>query len=319
VTPSIAPSDWLRFIDKEYLETFVRDGGSSIKFAVPSDDAVRPELFDGLTRLAQEGGYPVVTISAVDTKIHMADEIFFRTAQQVPWQVISRKFLSKIAAELGYAWPDTGDGSLALRLAEKNQVDPKMLSIDFKKAIANKVLKEGKLSRDFRVAMTHLCLAELSGGQEGETTLQILTDWLTGRNRAVSAVKPYHIFRRIARTNARFFFESMVRWLRAVDYPGLVILLDNQRIMQQRKPEDPGLFYSKAAVMDAYEVLRKFIDDADNLEGFFMVVIPDPGFLEDLARGLNSYAALKHRVIDEVHDRNLVNPLASLARIRAAT
>jgi hypothetical protein len=316
---SIVSSQWLEFIEDEYLETFVRDGGSSIKFAVPLDNALCPELFDGLTRLAQQGGYPVININAADTRIHMADEIFFRTAEQVPWPVISRRFLAKLAADLGYAWTGDAAGPLYLRLAEKNQVDPKMLSIDFKKAIATKVLKEGKLSRDFRVAMTHLCMAELSGGQEGETTVKILTDWLTGRNRAVSAVKPYHIFRKIARTTARFFFESMVRWLRAVDYPGLVILLDSRRIVQPRNPEEPGLFYSKAAVMDAYEVLRQFIDGAENLEGFFMVVVPDSSFLEDLGRGISSYAALKNRVIDEVHDRNLVNPLASLARIAAAT
>ena len=31
---TIALKDWFRFIDKEYLSTYVRDGGSSVKFAV---------------------------------------------------------------------------------------------------------------------------------------------------------------------------------------------------------------------------------------------------------------------------------------------
>jgi hypothetical protein len=88
--------------------------------------------------------------------------------------------------------------------------------------------------------------------------------------------------------------------------------------MQARKSEDLSLFYSKAAVMDAYEVLRQFIDTADNFEGFFMVTVPDLSFLEDLHRGVSSYAALKFRVYDEIRDRNLVNPMVSLARIATA-
>ncbi|HTX39008.1 MAG TPA: BREX system ATP-binding domain-containing protein [Bryobacteraceae bacterium] len=314
----IGPSGWLTFIDQEYLRTFVRQGGSAVKFAVPLDDAWRLEIFDGLTRMAGEAGYLVAKIDAAQTKVHMADEIFFRTAEQVPWQTLSRRFVAKLAADSGYVWAEDGEDPLYLRLADRNQVDPQMLLLDLKKEIGNKVFRQRRLSRDFRVAMTHLCIAELSGGQDGATTVGILTDWLTGRNKAASAVKPYHIFRKINRATARFFFESMVRWLRVAAYPGLVVLLDAQRLMLARNPNDLGLFYSKAAVLDTYEVLRQYIDGADNLEGFFMVVVPDVTFLEDPGRGIGAYEALKFRVFDEIRDRNLVNPMASLARISNA-
>jgi hypothetical protein len=320
VTPSIGFSKWFGFIDQEYLRGFVRDGGSAIKFAVPLGDAFRADILNGLSHLAAQAGYLVVKIDAAETKIHLMDEIFFRTAEQVPWQILSRRFIAKLAADAGYVWTEDGDGPLYARLAGKNQVDPQMLLLDLKKAIGNNVLKEPALSRDFRVAMTQLCAAELSGGQDGLTTVKVLTDWLTGHNRAVSAVKPYHIFRKINRSTARFFFESMVRWTRLNAHPGIVVLLDAQRVMLARKPQDhPGLFYSKAAVLDAYELLRQFIDGADNLEGFFMVVVPDFDFLEDPSRGIGAYEALKFRVFDEIHDRNLANPMASLGRIAAAS
>ena len=319
MTPSIGLSKWFGFIDEEYLRGFVREGGSAIKFAVPLDDAFRAEIFDGLSGLATQAGYTVVNISAAETKIHLMDEIFFRTAEQVPWQTLSRRFIAKLAADAGYVWAEDGDGPMYARLAAKNQVDPQMLLLDLKKAIGNNVLKEPALSRDFRVAMTQLCIAELSGGQDGLTAVKALTDWLTGHNRAVSAVKPYHIYRKINRSTARFFFESMVRWTRLTAYPGIVVLLDAERVMLAHKPEDSGLFYSKAAVLDAYELLRQFIDGMDNMEGFFMVVVPDFDFLEDHSRGIGAYEALKFRVFDEIHDRNLVNPMASLGRITAAS
>jgi len=319
VTASIQPSEWLRFIEQEYLAGFIRDGGSVVKFAVPLEDRLRAGLFSGLESIGQRGGYLVVGISAADTKVHMIDEVFFRVAQQVPWHDLSHKVIAALAAESGYTWVDNADGPLYHRLAEENQVDPEMLLLDLKKAIWSKVFKQPDLSRDFRVAMTHLCIAELSGGPEGATTIELLTDWLTGRNRAVSAVKPYQIFRKINRATARFCFESMAHWVRLAGYPGLVILLDAERVMLSQNPHDEGIFYSKAAVLDAYEVLRQFIDGLDRLEGCFLAVIPDFAFLEDHARGIGAYQALKHRVLDEIRDRTLVNPMASLARISAAT
>jgi hypothetical protein len=317
VIASIQPAEWLRHIGKEYLDTFIRDGGAAIKFAVPMDNALRPDLFEGLAAIGDQAGYLVVKINATETKVHMVDEIFFRIAEQIPWPILSRRVIAKLAAESGYSWVDSVDGPLYRDLADENHIDSQLLLLDLKKAIGNKVFKQNNLSKDFRVAMTHLCIAELSGGQDGATTIKALTDWLTGRNKAVSAVKPFQIFRKINRATARFFFESLVHWVRIAGYPGIVILLDAQRVMVARNPHDYGLFYSKAAVLDTYELLRQFIDATDQLDGCFITVVPDIAFLEDHSRGIGAYEALKFRVFDEIRDKHLVNPMASLARISA--
>jgi hypothetical protein len=323
VIASIQPADWLRFIDHEYLAGFIRDGGSAIKFAVPLEEELRAGLLDGLGGIGERAGYLVVKVSAAETRVHMMDEIFFRAAQQVPWRISCRTVVARFAVESGYKSQvplPAGDDDTPFfqRLGEANHVDPEMLLLDLKTAIWNKVFKLRHLSKDFRVAMTHLCMAELSGGPEGATTAKVLSDWLQGYNKTVSAVRPYQIFRRIDRSSARGFFESMVHWLRLAGYPGIVLLLDIQRIMLARNPHDSGVFYSKAAVIDSYEVLREFVDTSDRLEGCFIGVVPDITFLEDHGRGISAYEALKFRVFDEIRDRNLVNPMASLARISAA-
>jgi hypothetical protein len=315
MTASIQPNEWLRFAEEEYLNGFIRDGGAAMKFAVPLDDSVRPELMTGLAGISSQAGYLLIRINAAETRIHMVDEIFFRTAEQVPWHSLSEKVIAKLASECGYSWAATTEGPLYVRLAEKNQVDPQMLLLDLKKAIGNKVFKQRSLSRDFRVAMTHLCIAELAGGPDGDTTITVLTDWLMGHNKAVSAVKPYQIYRKINRATARYFFESLIHWLRFAEYPGVVILLDTQRVMLPRNQTDPGFFYTKATLLDSYEVLRQFIDGADQLEGCFIVVVPHTDFLQDSKRGLAAYEALKFRVFDEIRDKSLVNPMASLVRI----
>ncbi len=318
MTACIDAGEWLGFTQREYLADFIRAGGSAVKFAVPLEDGLRGALMDGIADIGEKAGYLVVKINAAETKVHMADEVFFRAASQVPWNTLSQMVIARLAAESGYSWAKEGEEPLYLRLAAQNGIDPQMLLLDLKKAIGEKVLKQRNLSRDFLVAMAHLCIAELAGGQDGATTIGAITDWLTGRNKAVSAVKPYQIFRKINRATARYFFESTVHWLRFAGYPGMVALMDTHRITLARNPRDQSLFYSKAAVLDAYEVLRQFIDGTDRLEGCFFAVIPDLAFLEDEGRGLSAYEALKFRVMDEVRDRNLVNPMASLARISAS-
>jgi hypothetical protein len=148
-------------------------------------------------------------------------------------------------------------------------------------------------------------------------TIQVITAWLTGANKAVSAVKPYQIRSRVNRTNARYLLESMLVWIRACGYSGSVMLLDTDRVTVARNPNDGGVYYTKAALLDAYELLRQFIDGTDRLQGCLIVVVPGSEFVETdkSTRGMGSYEALMFRVIDEVHDRDLVNPMASLVRL----
>ena len=46
---TISIRDWLRRIDEEYLSTFIKDGGASIKVAV-TPHGLRPELYNSMER-----------------------------------------------------------------------------------------------------------------------------------------------------------------------------------------------------------------------------------------------------------------------------
>jgi len=76
-----------------------------------------------------------------------------------------------------------------------------------------------------------------------------------------------------------------------------------------------GVYYSKAAVLDAYEVLRQLVDATDQLRGVLVAVTLPPELVSDEARGLPAYSALQLRVVDEVRDRRRANPFASLVRL----
>ena len=74
-----------------------------------------------------------------------------------------------------------------------------------------------------------------------------------------------------------------------------------------------GVRYTPAAVLDAYEVLRQLIDEADHFEGFFLAVLAAPEFVNgDMRRSIDSYTALKMRIWDDVKAKERDNPLAPL-------
>ncbi len=325
MTATIDPRQWLVFLRTEYLDSFIRDGGTSIKVVVPLDEDMRSGIERDISGLAETTGYVIARVSAAETRVHMIDQLFFRVAEQIPWRQLSRKILVGLAKTAGYAPPaPESTAPVVDGLAVANNLDPSMVQMEARRWIQDQILlqkhptfRQRSLAKDFRVAVTQLCLAELSGGPDGETISEVITDWLTGRNKAVAAVKPYQIFARVTRSNARHLLESLLLWIRFAGLPGLVILLDLSRVALARNPRDGLVYYTKAAMLDSYEVIRQFIDATDRMKGCLMIVMPALEFLdeEDSGRGIGTYDALRFRVYDEIRDQRLVNPMTALVRL----
>ncbi len=317
MTAEMRPDRWLSFIGREYLHEFLKAGGASIKFVAPHDSTATAAILGGVEGAAKAQGYLVAGVSAAETRVHMMDQLFFRIAEQIPWEPLAVLVLSNLVRSQGYAVPPLDEASFVDALASANNLDTQFLRLQLYRKVQNMVSKRRSLAKDFRVAMTHLCLAQLSGGSDGATTTEAITDWLTGKVKTVGAVKPYQIFTRIHRTNARFVFESMLDWIRFAGFPGLVVTLDLARITLAKNPRDGFIYYTKTSRLDGYELLRQFVDATDRLAGFLLVVVPDFEFLDESAggRGVGEYQALKFRVYDEIRDSKLVNPMSALVRV----
>ena len=144
--------------------------------------------------------------------------------------------------------------------------------------------------------------------------------WLTGDLRRISALRSSLIFARITRANAHHLLVGLPRLLVRTGHPGLVVDLDISRLAVERRPPaelQDGHYYTKAAVLDAYEVLRQLVDATDELTSTLVVVSAGPEFVADEVRGLVAYTAPQMRLADEVRDRHRVNPFASLVRLES--
>ena len=61
--------EWLEQIERDYIATFVKQGGASVKFVV-GNDRQRSELRYGLTKLAQDHDYLVLSADSATPICH---------------------------------------------------------------------------------------------------------------------------------------------------------------------------------------------------------------------------------------------------------
>lgn len=318
MSSTIPVDDWLRCIDGEYLSTFIRDGGASIKFAVTSGESGR-RLHDAVERRCRALDYVFVALDAAKLRAHMPQDLFFGLARQVEWRRLARRLILRLAAERGYGIDgiDPCDGGNVFEaVGALNGLEPIFVLNEIRKLVQEEVFNNREMARDFRTAMTHLCLGEDVRG-DGEHATRPVLDWLTGENTRLGNVRPFSIYTGINRTTARYLIESGFHWVRQAGCSGTVILLDNRRVTVARNPRDGLRYYTRAMAMDHYELLREFIDDIDRLSGTLLLVAANSEFVDESpgSRGYGIYQALRTRVMDDVRDRSLVNPVASLVRL----
>lgn len=320
---SVDAAEYLDFLSKEYLAPYVSRGGAAVKLLVPADGTVAAALADGLSTLGDD--FLPAAVDAAGIRVHMIDQLFAAVAQQVDWLALAGAVVRDAyhradfpAPRAGGPDPATVDVRVAT-VAGHHDVDPAELYRDVRRRLERAVLDDPSLSHEFRVAMFRLCQWRLDRGDLTEPERDTVLSWLTGQRVGAAELRRLGLHTRVTRHNARSLLVSLSRWVRRAGHAGLVLRLDLERLATARRPPAglrDGVYYSKAATLDTYEVLRQLIDGTDEFDGLFVAVLLPPELVTDEARGLPAYAALHLRVADEVRDRHRPNPYAALVRLR---
>jgi len=316
----ITPQKYFEIIRKEYLQEFIRQGGTAVKFIVPTEEIDHKGLQQQLRSVSETEGYLFAAIDAAKTGVHMIDHIFHAVARQVEWDDLAFSFVSRLLSNNGYTVPSHHEFNIR-KLAELNERDETFLRVDIKGLLEKNLLHDYQMCHEFRNAMRWLCLAQLDQSDVYPVPVDVIKAWLRGELSRAADIKPALIFQKISRHNARHMLSSLSHWLHLTGKGGLIIAMDISRCLVQRpKPKDlydDSRYYTNASILDVYEVLRQFIDTTDDMEFCFIAVIVTSPFLhgEDIHRGIESYPALKMRIWDDVRDKNRVNPFSSLIRL----
>ncbi|MDQ1295012.1 MAG: hypothetical protein QG608_2897 [Actinomycetota bacterium] len=312
---SLDVDSYLAFLEQEYLTAYVARGGAAVKLVVPQDTTAAEDFSAGLDHVGD--GFAHAAVNAVNTRIHMIDQIFAAVARQMDWTALAQGVVTRAFHEAGFA-PAPGGQLAVAAVALHHEVDQAELYRSVRRALERLVLKDTGLSHEFRVAMLRLCQSRLDRGDVDEAECETVLSWLCCERVPVGQLRKVSLQAKIGRHNARAMLLSLTRWLRVAGLHGLVLHLDLERLAVVRRPPAglrDGHYYSKAAVLDAYEVLRQLIDGTDEFEGLLATVSLPQVLVNDAARGLAAYTALRLRVVDEVHDRTRPNPYSTLVRI----
>jgi hypothetical protein len=319
MTELIDLDTWLGYLGDEYFRSYIPEGGAAVKIAVAEADITTQEIVEGIRACASQAGLTAFTIDSHDVKLHMIDRVFFACAAQVPWTALTDFVLRRFAADEGFALPAAvpPGASFAHALAASSGTEVDYVRQRLNQSIHEYVYRDRAMVRDFRLAMTSLCKNRLTGSESAAADSAVIEQWLTGRLARMSELKRMFIYTRINRTNARLHLESLFHWIRVARVPGTALVIDLGHLVDGGVGKDFGERYSRAALLDAYEVLRQFIDSIDELEGVMLVGVAGPNILDPdrRSRGLVSYQALRNRVYDEVRDRTHANPVGSLVRV----
>jgi P-loop Domain of unknown function (DUF2791) len=307
---------YAEFLGEEYLGSYLPAGGGSVKLVVAGDGEVAERFGASLRAEAERRGALVGVVSAETTKVHMVDQIFFALARQVDWDEIAVALLHEAYDDI--AVPATAGRLKVAEVAEDHDLDARELYRSVRRRLEHSLLADTTLPRELRRALLRLAQARLGTGDVTGQEAQVVLDWLQGEPVALRELRATMIPSRIGRHNARGLLTSLGRLLLRTGQPGLVVHLDLARLAVARRPpveERVGIYYSVAAVLDAYELLRQLIDATDDLVGTLVVAVIPPELMREEKRGLPAYTALQLRVADEVRDRRRANPFASLARL----
>ncbi len=305
-------ADWLAVMGREYLDKYIPAGGAAIKFLVAdgNDDA----LIDEIAEASRQRGYVTATVDAREMDINKVEEIFWAVARQVRWQDLAASVRRRGFQDLQWQIPD-GTAETFESIADAIGTNRQLLENAMNRWLTVNVFRDYRLSSDFRLAMMFLCLEPLKSPMAGPTPLESsIIDWLNGELRLISALRSAQIYQKIARHNARDLFVSLGHWVKSAGKPGVSVVIDARAIGVPTRAQapDPSQWYSRAQILDLYEVLRQFIDSMDETENTFIAVVFPPMLTSDPKRGMEAYRALQMRIVEEVRDRTQENPFAAL-------
>jgi hypothetical protein len=306
--------EWLSIIDREYLIGYVREGGATVKVVV-ADPETRGHVGTALLERATEAGYVTASVDSRNCKIHLIHNLFNNVAADVDWLALARDFLRRELSDSGFA-PPPGEALNLQAIAHQHGIDPVLMHREVLQMLTRRLLDNSELSREMRLAAVQLCLTVAEGTDQAKQMGANLLDWLHGDLRLISALKKALIFQKVNRHNARGLLTSLGSWARMAGRSGLVVTIDIARYLDAAADPELGLRHTKFATIEAYEVVRQFIDGTDEMEGTLLVFLTGTAFPTDEHRGMRVYEALRLRLYEDVRDRSRPNPLSPMVTLQ---
>ncbi|MBI4505303.1 MAG: DUF2791 family P-loop domain-containing protein [Chloroflexi bacterium] len=293
---------WESFVVREYLAPggYVGDGNSQIKFVVGRPGSGKTHLLRRLAWHAEQLGYVVALLSAIEIRLQHIDSIYAAVVARVDVDELARRLARRAAQGLDYDLADVPEGHTFLEwvVRHHNRID-----VIVRREVEEKLggfFKQERVEPNFSLAFTQLA-SDILGTRplSGEDRATLLR-WLRGEQLSAAHLRHVHLTRRVDRHNARDMLHALAHFVRRQGYAGLFVAIDGlEDIAEGRNPATGRPKYGAVARADAYQSLREMVDEMPSISGLMVVLAGRTDFLE-LPRGIKSYDALWLRIQHEI-------------------
>ena len=289
------------FWKKEYLEEYIHEGGSKIKFVTGRPGSGKTFFLRTLCQEARSLGYITVRFSACETWLHDFREIYLEILDQTDIMSCLKRCADHIIREMASDPAEIPEGQSFMDLLSAQGNSDALTRREIRRQLKETFLKNPLMDNNFALAC-----ALLTGSILGHPILEpqnqeLLLGWLHGdKTIKLSLLRSLGLSpARITKYNARHMLRSLSEVVRLGGYSGLLVCIDDLDILQSRSGCD-GIHYTKLRREDTYESIRQLIDDIDSLRNIMFVFAFDRILLDNDNAGIKSYQALWMRIQNEI-------------------
>ena len=294
------------FLAAHYLERYIPEGGSKIKFVTGHKGAGKTHLLQLLEEAAEEKGFLTVSFSADEVWLHDFREIYLAVLKRCGLPTILHGCADSIISEMGYDPNAIPKGKTLIDyLAERNEADPLSKST-IRAALRQRFTQNPLMDNCFAA-----CCALLVGDILGHPVLEASErDMILAFLYGDKSVRPSQMRAvgitpsKVTKYNARYLLRSLAELVHMSGFSGMLIAVDDLERLMNRSAEEV-IRYTKMKREDAYESIRQLIDDIDNMHYLLFILSFDRELIDHESYGLKSYQALWMRIQNEIVSKRM--------------
>ena len=289
------------FLREHYLEQYIAQGGSKIKFAAGRPGSGKTHFARLLETEAAKAGYLTVSFSARKVWLHDFREVYLEILRQCRIEQVLRGCADRIVESLGDDPAQIPEGKTYLdALSERGEADA-LSKGEIRSSLRAFFTKNPLLDNSFAA-----CCSLLTGDLLGHPVLEsanreLLLSYLHGdKTVKLSQLRALGLSpSRITKFNARYLLRSLAEVVRLSGCRGILVTIDDMEALLNRSAGEV-IRYTKLRRDDAYENIRQLIDDIDNMRSVLFLLCCGRELLENESYGFKSYQALWMRIQNEI-------------------
>lgn len=299
--PSCGISFLSDFWQEKYLQEFIKNGGSKIKFVTGRKGSGKTHFLRLMTATARAEQYRTAQFSAKEIWLHDFKDIYVEILKQCDIMECLEAVSHCLVQKMGYSHEDIPEGMRFIDYLSQNGSGDAIDKREIRTLLRQTFLDNPLMDNNFALACSMLTGSILGYPVLEEQNRELLLAWLQGdRSIKLSQLRALDFYpSRITKYNARHMLRSLAELVHMGGYSGLFVTVDDMEVLISRSSLE-AVHYTKMKREDTYESIRQLIDDIDSMKYIMFVYAFDRELLDNENAGMKSYQALWMRIQNEI-------------------